>query len=650
MKKVIVPLLLTLASALFANSSTPLEDFFKDALFGEIRISPDGTKVAALSMWKNNMNLYVIDLKTKKPTMLTGMTTMGVTNVRWVGNNRLIFSGKEDGYPTGGIFAIDADGKNSTALAKSALQAGAEGAAVYRSTEYLAPYGDSDDEMLVVCNERRRYDTDVYRMNVRTGTKKMVAWNPGKIIGWLADHKGAVRVGMGLDGMKRYLVYRDGAKGDFRKIKSWTTSEGQVEPLGFDESNRYIYVSYRVGRDKAAICLMDPATGEPVKTLFEDKTYDADGVVLDRAGKLLGYTIEREKPTTVWVDEFWKKTQQMIDTELPETLNRVISRSRDNEWVIIMASSDRDPGTYYVLNTKQLTLEKLVSRMPWIKPEQMGKCIPIVYSARDGLTIHGYLTLPGDLEPKKLPLIVNPHGGPWVRDGWGFNDEVQFFASRGYAVLQMNFRGSTGYGRKHEEAGYNEWGLAMQDDITDGVKWVIAQGYVDPKRVAIYGASYGGYACMAGLAFTPDLYRCGINYVGVTDIALLQKTIPEHWERLRADLENKTGNKKTDKARMEETSPLKNVDRIQAPVFFAYGEQDERVDLKHGTRMYSALKSRGIPVEWISRVDEGHGYRRKENVHDVYRAMEAFLAKHMTKGTVADVQVGESKVVEMPAK
>lgn len=647
MKKILV-LFWATAASLFgadATASVPLEDFFKDYVFDEILISPDGTKVSALSMWKDNLNLYTIDLKTKKPAMLTGLTSMGVEDVHWIGSNRLVFTGKEDGYPTGGIFAVDADGRNSMALAK--VQ---EGGSVYRYTNYMGRCGQSEDEILVLNNERRAEDPDVYLMNVRTGSKKMVAWNPGRIVHWVADQTGAVRLGLGQDKLEIFIIYREGPKGDFRKVKSWSMRDGDIEVQAFDQEGRYVYAKSSMGRDTEAIVLMDPSSGEVVKTLFEDPVYDVAGVSLDWKGKLLGYRINRERSTTEWVDEDMKRTQAMLDAELPNTRNSITSRSRDGEWVIVLAWSDRDPGTFYILNTKKLTLEKLVSRMPWIDPKKLSECRPIEYKARDGLSIHGYLTLPNGVEPKNLPLVVNPHGGPWVRDVWGYNNEVQLLASRGYAVLQMNFRGSTGYGKKHLEAGYNQWGLKMQDDITDGVEWAIKQGYVDPARVAIYGGSYGGYACMAGLAFTPDLYRCGINYVGVTDIGLLLKTIPDSWERMRANLEDKTGSAKEDKERLLETSPLKNADKIKVPVFFAYGELDERVDIKHGTRMASSLRSRGIPVEWMARVDEGHGYRRKKNVYAFYHTMEDFLAKYMGKAQRAEVTVGPSKVTEMPAK
>lgn len=629
-------------------ATIPLEDFFREYTFGEIKLSPDGSKVAALSSWKEHLNLYVIDLKTKEPKMLTGLTTMGVANVRWVGNNRLIFTGVKDGGLTGGLFAIDADGKNSRALGESVEQQVSQGAAVFRQTEFLDYYGASDDEILVTSNERRLLEPDVYRMNVHTGKKRRVAMNPGKIRGWLADNTGAVRIGYGETGGDHFLVYRAGAKGAFTEIKRWSFRDGDCLPLAFDENNALVYVRNNLKRDTASIALLDPKTGSIVKELFQDDVYDADDVLCSRdTGELLGYTIEREYPTIVWAIEGMKKLQALADEALPDTRNLFYSRSSDNAWVVVDARSDRDPGTFHLLNTRELTMEKLVSRADWIKPEQMAPMTPIRYKARDGLTIHGYLTLPVQSSGKNLPLIINPHGGPWARDQWRYIREVQFLANRGYAVLQVNFRGSIGYGLKFKQAGFGQWGLAMQDDITDAVRWAIDQGIADPKRVAIYGASYGGFATMAGLAFTPDLYRCGVNYVGVTDAALLLKTLPDSWEDGRVEVEAMTGNAKKDGERIKATSPLENVDKVRVPVFFAYGRLDERVDIRHGTRMASVLKKNGIPVVWMEREDEGHGYSKKVNQLAFYGEMEKFLATYLLpEGNVA---LGPLKTIEMPA-
>ncbi|ACB73995.1 S9 family peptidase [Opitutus terrae] len=630
------------------DSLIPIEHFVRDLTFDEIKVSPDGSKVAALSKWKEHLNLYVIDLKTKEPKMLTGLTTMSVGGVHWVGNNRLIFTGVKDGSLTGGLFAIDADGKNSRALNESAEQQGSRGSHVYRDVEIISRYGKSTDEILVASNERRLQEPDAYRMNVHTGKKRLVAMNPGKVRRWVADNAGAVRIGYGFYGGEHFLVARKGASGVFKEIKRWKFRDGRCEPLAFDQENRLVYVRSTLGRDTAAIALLDPETGEIVKELFHDDVYDAEDVVRHRStGDLLGFAIEREKPGRVWAIDGMKKLQALTDEALPDTLNLFYSYSDDNRWIVVEAFSDRDPGTFYMLDTRELTLEKLVSRADWIKPEQMAAMKPVQFVTPDGLTIHGYLTLPPNSSGKNLPLIINPHGGPQARDEWRFWPEVQFLASRGYAVLRINFRGSIGYGRKFEQAGFGEWGRAMQDDITNAVKWAIAEGIADPKRVAIYGASYGGFATMAGLAFTPDLYCCGINYVGVTDMKLLLDTIPDGWEDSRAELNAMTGDPKKDLERMEAASPMRHVDNIRVPVFFAYGRLDERVDIDHGTEMAAKLRRKGIPVVWMEREDEGHGYRKNENQIAFYTEMEKFLATYLIPA--GKVKLGDLKTIEMPA-
>ncbi|MCW8876145.1 MAG: S9 family peptidase, partial [Kangiellaceae bacterium] len=271
--------------------------------------------------------------------------------------------------------------------------------------------------------------------------------------------------------------------------------------------------------------------------------------------------------------------------------------------------------------------------MPNLKPEFLSEMKPFKFTSRDGLTIHGYLTIPRDSEGKNLPLIVNPHGGPFgVRDSWGYNPEHQFFASRGYATVQVNYRGSGGYGRNFEQAGYGgKWGAEMQHDITDAIKHLVKEGTVDPKKVCIYGASYGGYATMAGLTFTPDLYQCGINYVGVTDVGMLFTTMPKHWEPLKEVMKVQIGDPE-DKELMDRMSPLAHVDKIKAPLMIVHGAKDPRVVKKHATELRSALEDRGIELnddEWIMKLNEGHGFRKEENRIELYQKMEKFLAKHL---------------------
>ncbi len=640
------------ATALLAAAPAgpvPLADFFRPAAFSEIKISPNGTKVAALSKWKDHSNLYVIDLKTKRPVQLTGLDTQDVAGVRWVGDNRLVFTCMEDGYLTGGLFAIDADGRNSQALAPSAKQQANRGAVAIRSTEFLGFYGKSTEDILVVSNERRDMDPDAYRMSVRTGLKQLVAQNPGGVREWLEDRAGKVRLGYGEEGINWFLVYRDGDRGEFREVARGDVRKGELRLLAFTADNKQVYVASSVDRDTEAICLLDPATGKIGAPLFSDPVYDVGDVLTDRAtGALLGFAIERERVEFAWTDRTQAELHAMLKAELPGQEIRITSRSLDGRYVTLLAATERTPGCYYFFDTKDLVLEKLVDRAPWIDPRRMAEMRPISYTARDGLPIRGYLTLPPGREPKNLPLIVNPHGGPWARDSWGLIDEVQFLAARGYAVLQVNFRGSIGYGRKFKEAGYGQWGLAMQDDITDGVKWAVAAGIADPSRVGIYGASYGGYAAMAGLAFTPELYRCGVNYVGVTDLALLLKTMPKSWESVRAQVELMTGNAKKDRERMEAASVTKHADQIKAPVFFAYGELDDRIDMRHATKLATQLRQNKVPVKWMTRADEGHGYRRWENKTAFYAELEKFLAEYLAPEPAAFGEIGESKVLEMP--
>jgi dipeptidyl aminopeptidase/acylaminoacyl peptidase len=608
----------------------PLEDFFRPYAFDEVKVSPDGTKVAVLSTWKEYRNLYIIDLATKRPLQLTGLDYAHVTSVRWMGNNRLLFSTEQDGMPTGGLFAINADGRQPRTLAESVRQQGARGQMVFRYARFLDYLPDDDTRFLVVANDRSEFDPDVYSMNARSGQKRLVARNPGGVRHWVADSTGTVRLAFGEQGRRRFVLHRASNRDEWRQVREFDFMDGQIIPLAFIDGDRECLVLSSVGNDRAVVRRFDPTTGELGEVVFGHEIYDASHAVVSRRDqRLLGVAYEAEKWEVAWTDPVMRDLQQQIDLELPDTRNLFYSRSDDERWYVVLAYSDRHPGTFYLLDTLEMTMQTLVSRADWLRPEQLAEMRPISYQARDGLTIHGYLVVPPGREARNLPMVVNPHGGPWVRDSWGYDPEAQFLASRGYAVLRMNFRGSTGYGQRHLQAGYGQWGLAMQDDITDGVKWAIAAGIADPERIAIYGGSYGGYAAMAGLAFTPELYRCGINYVGVTDVALLQRTVPRAWESIMEQLEDMTGDRKRDRERLTASSPLENADRIRAPVFFAYGELDDRVDMRHGTRMAATLRRNGVPVEWMLRSDEGHGFYQWDNMIAFYRTMERFLAEHM---------------------
>jgi dipeptidyl aminopeptidase/acylaminoacyl peptidase len=286
-------------------------------------------------------------------------------------------------------------------------------------------------------------------------------------------------------------------------------------------------------------------------------------------------------------------------------------------------------GARYLYDVASKKLTKLAEIAPWLPEDDLAEMKPITYKARDGLTIQGYLTLPRG-GGKNLALIVNPHGGPWARDSWGYDPEVQFLANRGYAVLQINFRGSTGYGRAFWEASFKQWGKTMQDDVTDGVKYAIAQGIADPKRICIYGGSYGGYCTLAGLAFTPELYACGVDYVGVSNLFTFLKTIPPYWKPMLDMFYEMVGNPETDKVLLAEASPVLHADNIRVPLLIAQGAQDPRVNIDESDQMVAALKKHSVPVEYLVKENEGHGFHNEENRFEFYEAMERFLKKYLS--------------------
>ena len=338
---------------------------------------------------------------------------------------------------------------------------------------------------------------------------------------------------------------------------------------------------------------------------------------------------QTDKPKHHFFDDTSAQRHARVSAKLPGYEIALQSGTRDETKYIVAAYSDRTPGSRYIYDANNDTLDKLADINPALPEEDMATVQPVKYQSRDGLTIHGYLTLPVGRTPKGLPCIVNPHGGPWLRDSWGFNAEAQFLANRGYCVLQMNFRGSTGYGRRFWEASFGQWGLRMQDDITDGVQWLIDQGIADPARIAIYGGSYGGYATLAGIVSTPDLYAAAVDYVGVANLLTFMNTIPPYWKPMLTKMHSMVGNPEVDRERLEATSPALNADKIKTPLFIAQGAHDPRVNKDESDQMVAALRSRGVDVEYMVKDNEGHGFHNDENKFEFYEAMEAFLRQHL---------------------
>ena len=398
----------------------------------------------------------------------------------------------------------------------------------------------------------------------------------------------------------------------------------------FTFDNKNLYVSSNRKRDKSALYIFDINTATETDLIFGHDEVDISWAMYSKKRKVLtGVSIYTSKQKYHFFDNWRENVQKDLEEKLPGVEVRLSDLDDNETMALVRTFNDKTRGAYYLYNTETKELSKLADISPWLDPLKMADMIPISYKSRDGLTINGYLTLPKDSSDKNLPVIVNPHGGPWARNRWGFNSEVQFLANRGYAVLQMNFRGSTGYGRNFKEIGFKQWGKTMQDDVTDGVYWLINEGIADKDRIGIYGGSYGGYATLAGVTFTPELYACGVDYVGPSNIFTLLNSLPPYWELYRQMFYEMVGNPEDDKELLEEISPVFHVDKIKAPLFVAQGANDPRVKQAESDQIVEALQSKGIDVQYMLKENEGHGFHNEENRMEFYNAMIEFLNKHM---------------------
>ncbi|MEE4244684.1 MAG: S9 family peptidase [Kangiellaceae bacterium] len=626
-------------------SDIPVKEFFKNPSYSSLQLSPDGTRVALLSPINNHRNIVVMDITEKRklanPRPLTGSSKQDIASFFWANNKDIVFTMDNDGDEAYSLYKVSDEKKIkiTTLVASSG----------YRRASVVSTLPDDPDNILVQYNGRDPRVPDVYRLplnsrwttnRTRTGKgpsnskMKLVAKNPGDVQGWLIDNDGQVRGAVATKGVMRKILYRSQGEEEFRVLQEGKAFDEGMTPLGFDFDNKSMYVLSNVGRDRQAIYKFDPETNKLGEMIFEHDVVDVSGLMLSRhQKKLLGVSYVYEYPEVAYFDKNTEAMMKALEAAFPGKRVSISSRSKDEMVNIVLVNNDNDPGSYYLFDRKVNKLVPLVPRMPWLKPEQMSSIKPFKFTSRDGLLIHGYITIPKNSDGKNLPLIVNPHGGPFgVRDSWGFNPEHQFFASRGYATVQVNYRGSGGYGRKFEQAGYGgKWGAEMQNDLTDAVNHLVKEGIADKERVCIYGASYGGYATMAGLTFTPEVYKCGINYVGVTDVALLFESFPAYWELQKELFKLQVGDPE-DKELMQRMSPLAHVEKIKAPLMIVQGAKDPRVVKKHAVDLRDALEERGIKLtddEWIMKQDEGHGFRKEENRIELYTKMEKFLAKHL---------------------
>ena len=626
---------LLFAGQTIAAEKKGLDHFFKKPQYAAFQLSPNGKEVAGLVPIDDRMNIVIIDLETKAGRVVTSMQNQDVSGFMWASDERLLFFMDKDGSESFGIFGVNADGSKFRVLIEPVDLQIANGAAVIRTAAVLNRLKDDPDHVLVTSNRRRAQFPDIYKMDISTGRLRMVQRNTENFGGWFVDYDGNIIGGGYQDKMHQGLKMYDRETEEYTEISRSRWDEHTFFPVAIKGNGDTGWVSSNITpdgekRDKAAIYEFNFRTGEFGDMIYEHPRVDVSGVATTEKSRdiiAVGYMVGT--PETVYIDERWKKIMSGIDQALPDTTNAMSSVDQNETMGVVVAYSSQQPPVYYLYDFEKNALEFLADSRPWIKADEMAEIKSYEFEARDGLLLQAYLTLPPGSDGKNLPTIVHPHGGPEARDGWGYNPEIQFLASRGYAVLQVNFRGSTGFGMDHWLAHKKQWGREMQNDVTDALKWAINQGISDADRVCIYGASYGGYATMAGVTYTPELYKCGINYVGVTDLPLLFKTAPDAWASAMEQFKEKIGDPKTEREFLEQWSPSNHADKIQVPIFMAYGLKDPRVHIDHAKVMEKEMKKADVTYELMIKKDEGHGFRKQENQYDFYGRMETFLAENL---------------------
>lgn len=612
------------------------EIFFGDPEISGGQISPDGTMISFRKKNNDVMNIWVkkYDEPFENAKPLTADTLRPVSNYFWSRDSKyILYSQDKGGDENYRVYAVDptAEPNQETGVPDAKNLTPYDNVRIFI---YKLPKS-TPETMLVGINDRDPRFHDVYKLNIETGERELIYQNDAGYADFIFDWDGNLRMAVMQtpDGGTELLKREE--NGDFTPVLKANYMES-INTYSFTPDNSKIYIGTDIGEDKnlSELHLLDLETGE---TEFVEKDPE-DMVDLGRPvfsslnRELVGTVYTGDKTRYYWKDEQYKTDFDTINKQLPGYEIYFGSSTSDESKFIVAATSDKDPGSVYIYDrdTKEVTF--LYNGRPDFPVEHMASVKAIRYKARDGMEIPAYLTLPKGVEAKNLPTVIMPHGGPWARDYWGYNPFAQFFANRGYAVIQPNFRGSTGYGKEFLNAGNKEWGTgAMQHDLTDAVNYLIEEGIADSTKVAIFGGSYGGYAALAGLAFTPDVYAAGISFVGPSNIITLLNSIPPYWAPMKKTFAIRVGDmeKPEELEMLKKQSPLFSADKITAPLMVIQGANDPRVKQAESDQIVATMVELGRPVEYILAEDEGHGFRREDNLNATVVAIEKFLSKHI---------------------
>lgn len=607
------------------------ELFFGDPEISGAQISPDGKFIAFIKPYKGTRNIWVKKSEevfdAARP--ITNDQRRPVTSYFWSRDGKyILFAQDKGGDENFNVYAVNPAAATSGAIPEARNLTAAQNV---RAFIYDVPKSDPDT-IFVGLNDRDSSWHDLYKVKISTGQRTLLRQNTGQVSGWIFDQRGQLRLATHTTDSGDTEILRVSAEG-LVKVYSCNVLE-TCAPVRFHKDNKRVYLITNKGsNDLMSLVLFDPETGreELVETDPLNRVDFGSASFSELTDDLLATTYEDERTRIYWRDPSYEADYKLILSKLPNRDISFDSSSADERLWKITISSDTEPGEVYLLDrtAKKLIFQyRVFDKLP---REHLASVKPITYQSSDGLTIPAFLTLPKGVEARNLPLVVFPHGGPWARDSWGFNPYAQFLANRGYAVLLPNFRSSTGYGKRFLNAGNKQWGEKMQDDLTWGVKAMVAQGIADPRRVGIMGGSYGGYAVLAGLAFTPDVYAAGVSIVGPSNLITLLNSLPPYWEAGRVIFHERMGDpsRSEGRAQLERQSPLNSANRIKSPLLVIQGANDPRVKKAESDQIVTALRDRGFPVEYLVAPDEGHGFARPVNNMAMIAAAEKFLAKHL---------------------
>ncbi len=659
----IAVLICVASSSLSAAAQVDVASYVKRDDFGDIKLSPNGDYYAASVPLEGKSVLAIIRRSDNKPTAGFSLGRNSyVYDFKWVNSERVMISMSQKigaldrPQLTGNLYAINVDGSGSEILVGQDVDVMSTGTHIQnKKTEHVAAFLiddlPEDDRYVLISVSGFSGDafSRVEKMDVYNGHRTAVAHGPVRNADYVTDSKGVVRFASGRDMDNNHkLFYRPGSgdgssPGEWKLLNEESASDHAEFPLGFGDDDRTAYIEVQQATGPDAIVAFDPVTGTR-KQVFRDPVADPGALIYARGKNHYPQPVGVFLPDGVTHTAFFDsanpeaKLYRALEEAFHGNTIAITSKTADGKLALVEVSSDRNPGEFYLFDTEAKKAERILGRRDWVNPTSMAGMKPFSFAARDGRALHGFLTVPAGSSGKQLPLVVLPHGGPYDEaDIWGFDTQTQLLAAAGYAVLQVNFRGSSEYGREFAFAGAREWGGKMQDDVTDATRWAIAQGVADPGRICIFGASYGAYAALMGVAKEPALYKCAAGYVGVYDLPLMfSKGDVHRLDSGKAFLHDWLGDPKL----LGNLSPVNLADKIKVPVFLAAGGEDERAPIEHSKRMEKALRAAGVPVETLYYDTEGHGFYVPAHEQAFYTQLLAFLDRNIGAGSAGVTAAG----------